>query len=85
MELIFRICLGIAGLINMLPSLLVFLPHKIGESYGIEIPNPNYGLLLRHRAALFGIVGGFMVYAALTQKNYDITITITNSCQHRKP
>ena len=32
--------------------------------YGIEVTEPNLEILLRHRAVLFGILGGFFVYAA---------------------
>lgn len=76
MELIFRISLFIAGVINVLPSLLAFLPEKIATSYGIEVPNYNYELLLRHRAVLFGIVGGLMIYSAISKKNYDLSVIV---------
>jgi hypothetical protein len=73
MELLFRITLFVAGVINLLPSLLAFLPEKIAKSYGIEIPNANYELLLRHRAILFGIIGGLMIYSALVKKHYELS------------
>jgi heme A synthase len=73
MELIFRITLFIAGLINLLPALLAFLPDKISNSYGIDIPNSNYELLLRHRAILFGIIGGLMIFSAIVKKHYEIS------------
>jgi heme A synthase len=73
MELLFRIALFISGIINILPSLLAFLPDKISKSYGIEIPNANYELLLRHRAILFGIIGGLMIYSALVKKYYELS------------
>jgi heme A synthase len=73
MELIYRITLFIAGLINILPALLAFLPEKIAKSYGIDIPNSNYELLLRHRAILFGIIGGLMIYSALVKKHYELS------------
>lgn len=73
MELIYRITLFLAGLINLLPSLLAFLPAKISKSYGIDIPNANYELLLRHRAILFGIIGGLMIFSAITKKSYEIS------------
>ncbi|MGB0839282.1 MAG: hypothetical protein ACPGXL_04025 [Chitinophagales bacterium] len=76
MELLFRICLGIASIINLLPALLVFLPNRIASSYGIDVPNANYELLLRHRAVLFGIVGGLMLYAAISQKYYDLAVVV---------
>jgi len=28
--------------INILPSFLAFLPHKINNAYGIEIPDANF-------------------------------------------
>lgn len=73
MELIYRITLLIAGIVNLLPSMLTFLPDKISKSYGIEIPNLNYELLLRHRAVLFGIIGGLMIFSAITKKYYEIS------------
>jgi hypothetical protein len=76
MELVFRITLFVAGIINLLPSLLAFLPDKIAKSYGIEMPNANYELLLRHRAILFGIIGGLMIFSAITKKHYEIATTV---------
>ncbi len=76
MEIFFRICLFIAGLINFFPSLLAFLPSKIATSYGIKIPDANYELLLRHRAVMFGIVGGIMIYSAISQKHYSLAVVI---------
>lgn len=76
MELIFRITLFIAGLINLLPSLLAFFPEKIANSYGINVPNANYELLLRHRAVLFGIIGGLLIYSAVAKKYYEIATTV---------
>ena len=76
METVFRITLFIAGGINLLPSILAFLPDKISKSYGIEIPSVDFELLLRHRAVLFGIVGGLMIYSAFTKKYYSISVTV---------
>ena len=76
MEILFRITLFIAGAINLLPSILAFLPQKISKSYGIVVPDVNYELLLRHRAVLFGIVGGLMIYSAITKKIYSISVSI---------
>ncbi|KOY87105.1 hypothetical protein AD998_13995 [bacterium 336/3] len=76
MELIFRITLFITGIINLLPFTLVFLPEKMSKSYGIDISNPNLELLLRHRAVLFGIVGGLMLYAALMKTHYYLSTAI---------
>jgi hypothetical protein len=72
METIFRATLFLAGTVNMLPSLLTFMPHRIAASYGIEAPDSNLELLLRHRAVLFGIIGGMMIYSSIAQKYYDL-------------
>lgn len=76
MEIIFRVSLFIAGIINLIPSILVFFPEKISSSYGVEIPDINYELLLRHRAVLFGIVGGILIYSAVTKKHYSLAVIV---------
>ena len=73
MEIFFRITLFIAGIINAIPALIAFLPNKITASYGIPIPDANFELLLRHRAVLFGIIGGLMIYSAVTKKYYGLS------------
>jgi len=75
MESLFRITLFLAGVVNFIPSLIVFLPSKISDSYGVILPDANFELLLRHRAILFGIVGGLMIYAALSKKQYLMATT----------
>ena len=76
MEHIFRISLFIAGIINFIPSLIAFWPDKISKSYGIEIPDSNFELLLRHRAILFGIVGGLMIFSVFSKKYYDLSVIL---------
>lgn len=73
MEIIFRITLFIVGTINILPAILTFLPHRISKTYGIEILSVNYELLLRHRAAMFGLIGGLLIYSAVSKKLYDVS------------
>jgi len=76
LETLFRISLFISGGINIAPSILAFMPEKISKSYGIEIPNIDFELLLRHRAILLGIVGGLLLYSAITKKSYGIAVTV---------
>jgi hypothetical protein len=76
MELIFRLSLGIAALVNLLPALLAIRPQNIAKSYGVSVPDGNYELLLRHRAVLFGIVWGLMLYSALTKVYYELATLI---------
>ena len=76
MELIFRICLFLIGIVNLLPSILAFLPHKISGAYGVAVPDSNYELLFRHRAVLFGIIGGIMLFSAITKRHYAIAVMV---------
>jgi uncharacterized membrane protein (UPF0182 family) len=76
MELASRILLFIAGIINLLPSTLAFLPSRISKSYGITVPDINYELIVRHRAVLFAIIGGVMVYSAISKKHYELSAII---------
>jgi hypothetical protein len=76
MEIIFRITLFLAGVINFIPSSLAFLPKKINASYGINVTDGNLELLLRHRAVLFGIIGGLMIFSAISKRYYDLSVII---------
>ncbi|MBO0934794.1 hypothetical protein [Fibrella aquatilis] len=76
MESIFRLTLGLASVINLLPAALLFLPQNIAKSYGIAVPDGNYELLLRHRAVLFGLVGGLLLYSAFTRKYYTVSVVM---------
>jgi hypothetical protein len=73
MEIVFRTILLLSGIINFLPSLIVFFPAKIKGAYGISANEPNLELLLRHRAVFFGMIGFLMMYAAITKKHLDIS------------
>lgn len=72
MEIIFRIILGLVGIVNFIPCLAAILPAKIQTAYGIDLPDANFELLLRHRAVMLGMIGGLMIYAAITKKYYDL-------------
>lgn len=76
MELFFRIRLFAAGVINFLPSMLAFMPSKITKSYQVEVIDNNYELLLRHRAMMFGLVGGLLIFASLSQKYYEVALFV---------
>lgn len=63
-----------AGLINFAPVVGVFSGVRIEGMYGIDLDDPALEILLRHRAVLFGLVGGFMIYAAFRQTLHLIAI-----------
>ncbi len=53
----------VVGLINFLPVLGIISADRLSRAYGIEVSGPDLEILLRHRALLFGIVGGFVLYS----------------------
>lgn len=72
MEVVYRVALFITGIINLLPAIGAFIPEKISKAYGITVPDANYELILRHRAILFGFIGGLLIFSAITKKYYGI-------------
>ena len=54
----------LVGLINFLPVIGVLSAQKIEAAYGLAAMGSDLEILLRHRALLFGIIGGFVIYAA---------------------
>ncbi|GAB5412639.1 MAG: hypothetical protein Cons2KO_02420 [Congregibacter sp.] len=62
------LCVAVVGIINVLPVVGLFYPSNMTGAYGIEINTSELELLLRHRAMLFGIIGGFaLISLALPQ------------------
>lgn len=56
----------IAGFINFVPVVGVVSRHKLEKLYGTGISDPNLEIFMRHRAVMFGMLGAFMIYAALS-------------------
>lgn len=54
----------VVGLINFLPVVGALSADRIAQAYAIDVSGRDLELLLRHRALLFGILGGFIIYAA---------------------
>lgn len=54
----------IVGLINFLPVMGLFSPARMQAMYGVDLADPNLSILMRHRALMFGLLGGFIMVAA---------------------
>ena len=57
----------IVGVIHLLPLAGVLGAERLNQLYGIDASEPNLAVLMRHRAVLFGLLGGFFVLAAFRQ------------------
>jgi len=55
------------GFINFIPVIGVASRAKLESLYGVRVDEPNLAILLRHRAMLFGLTGGFLMVAAFVQ------------------
>ncbi|HAU66951.1 MAG TPA: hypothetical protein DCW52_00990 [Gammaproteobacteria bacterium] len=49
------------GVINLVPVFGLFSSAHLNKAYGVAISDPNMEILLRHRALLFGVLGGFVL------------------------
>ena len=57
-------CLTLAGIIHLLPLPGVLGAGQLTGLYGVSVDDPNLGILLRHRAVLFGLLGALLIAAA---------------------
>ncbi len=54
----------IIGIIHLLPTIGVVGVDRLNYLYAVNIDGNDIEILMRHRAVLFGLLGGFFCYAA---------------------
>lgn len=54
----------LAGVINALPCIGVLGAERLQALYAMPFEDPSLRILMRHRAVLFGLLGGAMIAAA---------------------
>ena len=64
MRYVWSLLVLIAAAINLAPAVGVFAPERMSALYGVDLGDPNLQILMRHRAVLFGLVGGVLLAAA---------------------
>ena len=70
MTKLITLCLVIVGLINFLPVVGVVAAQRMESAYAISLQSAELQILMRHRALLFGILGGFILFSAFNP-NYQ--------------
>ncbi len=63
MNNVIAVLLFIVGLINFLPVMGVLSAAKLSQAYSINLESNDIVILMRHRALLFGVIGGFIFYS----------------------
>ncbi|WP_421789313.1 phosphopantetheine adenylyltransferase [Hyphobacterium sp.] len=76
MEIAIAALIALAGLINFLPVFGALSRKRIERVYQIQVEGPDLSILMRHRAVLFGLVGGFMIYAAFDRNLWLIACVL---------
>jgi hypothetical protein len=74
MQLLVTISLIIAAIIHLLPLSGAISPAALTTLYGLSFEDNNLQILMRHRAVLFGILGGLLLYAAFSPRVQAIAI-----------
>lgn len=64
MQGVVTVALVVAGIVHLLPLPGVSGARRLEALDGIPVAEPDLGILLRHRAVLFGLLGGFLLAAA---------------------
>ncbi|MEM9316279.1 MAG: phosphopantetheine adenylyltransferase [Pseudomonadota bacterium] len=64
------------GLLNAVPVVGIASADQLARLYGIEPPGGDLLILLRHRALLFGLLGGFLIASAFVPSWQGPAITL---------
>lgn len=66
----------IVAVIHLLPLSGALGIGRLENLYGIEIAGRDLEILMRHRAVLFGLLGGLFAYAAFDQRYLPLAFVI---------
>ncbi len=59
------VLLALGGFINLAPVVGAVSKAQLSSMYGVAIGGPDLGILLRHRALLFAVVGGLILVSCI--------------------
>lgn len=64
MKILWTVLVLVAAAINLAPVMGAASAERMTALYGVGLGDPNLEILMRHRAVLFGLVGGLLLVAA---------------------
>ncbi|CAM9346396.1 unnamed protein product [Ectocarpus fasciculatus] len=67
-----KLSLLVPGVIHLLPLYGVCGRRQLAALYGLKFNEPNTLILMKHRAVLFGLLGGLLTYATFEPKYRDL-------------
>lgn len=76
MQTIMTLCLIIAAIIHLLPTMGVLGAQQLSTLYQLDLSEPNIAILMRHRAILFGLLGAFLMWAAFKPEVQLVAILV---------
>lgn len=76
---VLSVCLFVVGVVHLLPLAGVVGAPRLSALYGITVAEPNLELLLRHRAVLFGVLGGLCIAAAFRPALQGVALVVAAS------
>ena len=68
MDIVAAVLIAIAGIVNLLPIAGALSGDRLHALYGLPLGDANLVILMRHRAVLFGIVGGLLLTAVFVDE-----------------
>lgn len=68
------ITLVLVGIINLLPVIGLLSNHRLTKLYQLEFSEPNLEILMRHRALMFGVIGGYVLVAAFIPHHQTMAV-----------
>jgi hypothetical protein len=66
--------LVVVGVIHLMPVSGVLGSERLAALYGLSFDQPDLAILMRHRAILFGLLGAFLLLAALRTELQTIAL-----------
>lgn len=74
MRFVVPVALLLVAAIHLLPVVGVASASKVASLYRINVADPNLEILMRHRAVLFGLLAGFLTYAAFHRQFHGLAL-----------